>query len=542
MIDEIHVKNLALIEEASLEPHQAMTVITGETGAGKSALLSALKLLIGGRADASAVREGSDACVVQARFFGSDCSNEGVVVSRRVSLDGRNRANLDGAPVSVSELAQFTDHTIDLCGQHEHQKLFKSHEQMMLLDAWGGKELQALRDAYRTAWKAAKDTQNEYERLQALQQESHEKLDEAHFVLSRIEEIAPYPGEYEGLLEQIPLFENVESLTRASRGIYELLSSDAGVLDSLSQAVALLEPLSSLDERLKNTLQSLQDSLYTLEDVSRDMRSYADSVEYNPDELANMQDRIAALQGLMRSYGPRMEDVFERQENLRATLELTEGSQERLKHAERARNQAEKALIQAAEELQGARRDLAPKFSEAVSAQMTRLEMGSATLEVEISELERKDWTSDGSEKIEFRFRAGSGMQARPLARIASGGEISRVMLAIKSLLGKADQTETLIFDEIDAGVGGTAARALAEVLSDVAQDHQVIVVTHLPQVAVVADRHYLIEKIEETPGIPVSRLSELTGEERIKEVARMLSGDTDAVSLEHARELLAKF
>lgn len=541
MIDEIHVKDLALIKDASLAPARGMTVITGETGAGKTALLSAVRLLMGARADSSVVREGAKACSVEGRLFddAADAADEGTVVVRRVSADGRSRVTVDGSLASVSELAATVGRTVDLCGQHEHQRLLKQAEQARMLDAWGGESVARALEAYRSAWDEARAAAEEVAQCEEAQHASAEKVDEARFVLARIEEAAPQPGEYEELMDELPKRENAEALALAARGAHEALAGDGGAIDRAAQAASMLESLAGVDERYGTSAQALREACFVLEDVGRDARAYAGEADFDPAELAAAQERAATLQGLMRAYGPRMEDVLERRDEARRIVELSSDSSALMRAARARLEAAESALARAAEELQAERRAVAPRFAEAVHAQMARLEMGSAAIEVQFTELPRAQWTRAGSERAEFLFRAGSGMQPRPLARIASGGEVSRVMLAVKTVLGALDDAETLVFDEVDAGVGGATARALADVLADLAKSRQVIVVTHLAQVAVAAQAHYVVAKSEGEDGVPVSTLRPIEGEERVREVARMLSGDEAGASLEHAREML---
>lgn len=541
MIDEIHVKDLALIKEATLAPARGLTVITGETGAGKSALLSAIKLLVGERADASTVRQGANACTVEGRLFREGEAGDGTVAVRRVSSDGRSRVTIDGSLASVSELASTVGARVDLCGQHEHQRLLKQPEHLRLLDAWGGDAISAAKCAYEAAWDEAHRAASELARLEEAQRASSESIEEARFALSRIEEVSPLEGEYEELMAELPLRENAEALAHASLGAHEALSGEGGAIDAVVQASALLESMAGIDARYGESAQALREACFVLEDVSRDARSFSEEAEFDPAELAAVQERVSAFQGLMRAYGPRMEDVFARRDAAHELLAVVDDASEALSQAQSRCERAEAALKATADELAQRRREVAPAFAREVCSQMERLEMGSASIEVGFADLPREQWTSAGSDRVELLFRPGSGMQPRPLARIASGGEVSRVMLAIKTVLGTLDSAETLVFDEVDAGVGGATARALAEVLADLAKCRQVIAVTHLPQVAVLANAHFLVEKEEREDGFPESSLRPLEGEERVKEVARMLSGDEESTSLEHARRMLSQ-
>ncbi len=547
MIDEIQVENLALIREASLTPARGLTVLTGETGAGKTALLSALKLLMGERADKSAVREGADALTVSGRFFGVDVAEEDcipdedgeVVAIRRVTADGRSRVTLDGRMASVGELSQAIAPAIDLCGQHEHQRLMKPAEHLHMLDAWAGKDVAAALAAYQEAFAQAKDAEAELERVRAAGEASSARLDEARFTLRQIDAVDPQEGEYEEIAAELARSEHAESLATAADAAHTALSGDGGALDALGSAISALEGAARFDESLSAYAESLREAGYVLEDVAREARDYRDGVEFDPDLLAEKQERMAAMQGLMRAYGPRMEDVLARRAEAAELVSLIDDAAEREAAAKRAVDEAESRLADAAQSLADARSQAAPRFAEAVTAQMARLEMGGAQLVCAAEDLPRESWTRSGSQAIEFLFRPGSGMQARPLARIASGGEISRVMLAVKVVLGQVDEVDTLVFDEVDAGVGGSTANALAEVLADLAKTHQVIVVTHLAQVAVRGQAHYVVRKAEGVDGMPETDLRELSADERPAEIARMLSGDATETSLAHAREML---
>ena len=579
MIDEIQVEDVALIRSASMTPSAHLTVLTGETGAGKTALLSAAKLLMGARADKGAVREGSAAARVSGRFYlraslaggapdglassadiggaaspatsaghaGSGARGEAdgaeagddleLVVTRRLSADGRSRVTLNGTMASVTELAERVGPSIDLCGQHEHQALMASSSHGRLLDAWGGAAVAEARAAWGAARTAAVSAAAAYARVCEAASASATALDEARFALSQIEAVNPQEGEYEELVAYLSRTENAEALARAAHGASEGLAGEGGALDALGAAASLLEDAARHDEALGAYAQSLREAGFIVEDVARDMASYAEDVEFDPAELAAAQERAAAFQGLLRSWGPRLEDVLVRRDEA-AELVASVDDADRVRREARERlDAAEEALAVAADALHLARAAAAPAFAAAVSAVMERLEMGSAALECQVDLLERSRWSKAGPDAVEFFFRPGAGMQARPLARIASGGEVSRVMLAIKVVLG-AHEVDTLIFDEVDAGVGGATAVALARVLADLARTHQVIVVTHLAQVAAWADTHYVVEKSDAEA--PETTLREVSGADREAELARMLSGDATETSLAHAREMLA--
>ena len=541
MLDELRVQNVALIEDASFAPASGLTVLTGETGAGKTALLSSIKLLVGERADASMVREGTDALRVEARFFISSEDQEGIVVSRKVSADGRGRVEIDGHMASVKELAGDIGTSIDLCGQHEHQRLLDVKNHVSMLDAWIGPDIQSYQAEYADALHAYYAAIAELQRVIEVSQSSNAKIDEASFLVQKIDEVSPKEGELEDLEEQLPRFEHAEALLQAAGGTHELLSSDEGVIDSLSEAVQTLQNASTFDATLGSYAESLSSALIEIEDVSSELRSYVGSLDFDEEALEEMQSRMARLQGLMRTYGPGMKDVFKKYQAAQNLLEVTRDTKKLVREAQAEVDKAKDILSVKANALKKVRVAAAPKLCDAVNKQMSHLQMGSAQIELNFEDLPFEQWNKVGSTKIELMYKPSAQMTARPLRKIASGGEVSRVMLACKVVLGESDDCDTLVFDEVDAGVGGTTAVALAEVLAQLAKTHQVIVVTHLPQVAVLASKHYVVSKTEEHNALPITSLTEVSGTQREEEIARMLSGSITEASLAHAHELLTE-
>lgn len=540
MIDEIHVENVALIHEADLVPGTGLTVLTGETGAGKTALLSALKLLMGERADSSAVREGSEGALVEGRLFAGAHDEQGFVAQRRVGPDGRSRARVDGAMASVRELSERVSPLIDLCGQHEHQRLLDASSHVDMVDAWAGAGVAAALEAYRTALAAAQEAARELARVEEASRTQGSRLEEARFAYERICDVDPKPGEYEELEERLPRFEHAEALAGCAHEAAEALSGEGGSLDALNAAISELSRMGRVDAKLAEFADELTGAAITLEDAAAELRRYRDSVDFDPAELAQAQERFSAFKGLLRQWGPRMEDVFVRRDEAAELLSLVDDADARVRRAREARDAAEDALARAARDLTKRRNTAAPRFCREVGKQMARLEMGRAELVWDSRELPRERWTAQGPCACELLYRSGAGLTPRPLRRIASGGELSRVMLAAKVVLGESDAVDTLVFDEVDAGVGGATARSLAQVLADLARTHQVIVVTHLAQVAVQGSVHYVVRRSDEGD-MPETRLVRVEGSDRVTEVARLLSGDASDESLAHAKQLLSE-
>ena len=317
MIDELHVRDVALIRDATIEPSAGLTVLTGETGAGKTALLSSIKLLVGERSDAGMVREGAASLEVEGRLFIRGDDEDGTVVRRRVGADGRGRVELNGHMASVRELAERVGATVDLCGQHEHQRLLSVATHAEMLDTWAGAPAVEALEAYRDALAAVEEAATELERVREMGRATSERLDEAAFVLRRIDEVDPHEGELEELEAQLPRVEHGEALMSAALGARGRLADDDGACDALGDAIRALRDASRFDERLGGWAATLEGALIDVEDIASELRGYADEVDFDPEELDRVQARLAALEGLRRTYGPRMENVLRRRDEAR---------------------------------------------------------------------------------------------------------------------------------------------------------------------------------------------------------------------------------
>lgn len=538
MLAELHVQNIALIKEATLEPATGLTALTGETGAGKSALLGALKLLEGSNADSGAVREGSDFLQVEGLFYLSNQDTEGCVVARKVEAAGRGSVKIDGHLATVKELAERVGTTIDICGQHEHQKLLQASYQKEMVERYNETLMEPARAMWETTWARFVAARNRLDEVKKMSAASTEALENAHFVLARIDEVNPREGELEELEEVLPKVEHAQTLIEAALGMHAAITEDGAALDVLEPALLELRNAARIDTELDKLVATVEAALLELEDASQDLRRYADEQEIDTQELTRMQARMQSLQGLMRTYGPGMAQVFSRRDEAQALIEAHDNADALVEAAQDEFDAAMAALRKAAHALYEAARTAALELSQAVSQEMKNLELGTARVEIALELLDEKAWSAAGCYRVEFMYRPAAKLSARPLKKIASGGEISRVMLACKVALGATDTAQTLVFDEVDAGVGGSAAAALARELARLAATHQVLVVTHLAQVAVYADKQVLVQK--EGEDTPFTRLVPVEGEDRVREIARMLSGEVSEVSMNHARELLA--
>lgn len=537
MLLDLHVKDLALVEEVWLELGPGMTVLTGETGAGKTVLVGALKLLLGERADASLVRDGADEALVEGRFLVGGAER---LVKRRVGRDGRSKCVVDGEMATVGMLGQLLGDVVDLHGQHEHQSLLSPSRHAAFLDRYAGDAAHDALMAYRSAFEAYRDATVARARLREALQEREIRAERLRYIVEEIEAVDPRPGEDAELEERLRRMRNADRLATAAEEAWSALKADGGAIDLLGQAERALAGACSLDGALGPLAEEVRAIAERVNDIGLELKSYEAAIEHDPALLDALEARHAAIRQLVRKHGGSIEAVLAVADEARAELEVLDSAESQLVQAESRVREAESVLRAAAERLASVRAEGARGFAEALRFAAAELALPNAAFDVAFEELPFERWTQEGPHKLEFLFSASASERPRPLAKIASGGEMSRVMLAIKSILGAADQTPVLVFDEVDAGIGGATAVAVGKRLKALSQRHQVLVVTHLAQVAAFADRHVVVEKRVAADGREVTAAREVSGEERVSEIARMLSGGATEVGLQHARELLA--
>ena len=535
MLTELHVKDLALVEDVWLEFGPGFTVLTGETGAGKTVLVSALKLLLGDRADSTLVREGAEEALVEGRFV---IDGEEVLVRRRLSSEGRSRCSIDAEMATVTMLAELLGPHVDLHGQHEHQALLSAARHAAYLDRFvGAPATRALAD-YRDAWEAAVAARQRLTSIEEVLRDRDRKADYLRFQVADIDAIAPREGELEELQARLPRLRHAERLTEASSLGWSALRDDGGASDSLSAAVTALGQARGLDPVLDATAEALERLDVEIAETAAALRTYADSIEHDPAALDETERRVQTLTDLERKYGPSIAEVLRVRAEASRELELLEEGEAGLDRARTEVAQAAADLEAAGGRLAAAREEGVGPFTEALARAVAELALPNATFAVAKHTLPFESWTADGPERIEFLFSSGPGESPRPLAKVASGGEVSRVMLALKSVLGAADAVPVLVFDEVDAGIGGATALAVGGRLASLAESHQVLVVTHLPQVAAHAGSHIVVEK-GASGGRTVTTARAVEGEELVVEISRMLAGGASDTGLAHARELL---
>jgi DNA repair protein RecN (Recombination protein N) len=534
----LSVHRLAVIDQLELELGPGMSVLTGETGAGKSILVEAVGLLLGGRASADLVRSGEETAIVQA-VLDTPSGNE-LIVRREVSAQGRSRAFLDGQLVTTAALREAVGSLVDLHGQHEHQALLDPAMQLALLDRYAG--LDGDRAGLASAYARLVETREALSRFEASRRTRAERLDMLEFQRHEIEKVSPVAGEDDTLEAEKTVVANAEKLARLAGEAYgALYDDDHAAMTSLAVVWKRLGELAALDPRFQPILDARASVMAPLDDAARTLRDYADSIDRSPERLQAIEDRLAALARLKRRYGPTLDEVIAKALAIAEELGQLGAGDERLIALEQDAHAARSAYKDAADAVSAARRTAAPRLAKALEKAVAELAMSGTRCELVLHPIAAEgEWGPTGCDRLELLLSPNVGEDLRPLGRIASGGELSRVMLAMKSLASTDVPGKTLIFDEVDAGIGGAVADVVGARLHALSAGCQVLCITHLPQVAAFGDEHYRVSK-KATEGRTVTRVERLDEEARETEVARMMGGQAVSAGVRAgARDLLA--
>ena len=552
MLVELRIRNVAVIDTVSLPLAAGLNVLTGETGAGKSLIIGALGMLLGERAAADRVRSGSEKATVEGVFDvrgrrelrallderGIDADDDLIVLKREVGANGRSRAWINGSTVTAAVLADVGSRLVSVHGQHDSRQLVDAEHQRDVLDAYvqGGAVRERVAEAHGTLM-ALRARERELEQRRT---EATRRADYLRFVVREIEEVNPVPGEDDALDADIRRLSHAEELQGLAAQASAAISGDErAALTRLAVVRRSLSSLTRIDPELERLQAGFDAAVYALDELSSELEQYAESVEADPQRLRTLERRRDQVLGLMRKYGPTIGDVIAEGAKARAELDLVDGGTLDLAAIAESRAAAEGALAEAAAELTRLRQGGARQFARAVSALLPELGMREGRVDVVLTALE--GITATGAESVQFVAALNAGSDVRPLSRIASGGELSRVMLALSTVLAQLQQVPTLVFDEVDAGVGGAVAWQVGALMRRVASHHQVLAISHLAQIAARAHHHIVVHK-SAVGTVTTSDTSVVTEDARVVEVARMLGGDADReVSRAHARELIAR-
>lgn len=561
MIEAISIRNIALIDELDLELSPGLNIFTGETGAGKSVILKSIGLVLGERASSDIVREGTDAASVEigvspnSQLSPIDETDDTLVLSRQISSNGRSRCRINGKLANLKQLQELGADLVDIHGQHEHQSLFRIETHLELLDDFGetGTERHQVSENYRNLL----DLQRELDSLLHTLKTSEREKELLQFEVKELTSANLQEGEEEKLTEELNILNNAEELFESANNVHEQLdgdgqgglSSSLSVVQNLRDTAKTFARLAELDSSLLELSERINSSLYELEDIATQVHQYAETIEFNPARLSEVTDRLDLITKFKRRYGRTISEMIKYQDEAERKLENLELGSEKIDELqERIRDMKLKARDLCIV-LSGKRKQVAERLSALVEKELRELGMEKAEFHTSVEPHENENgillidgkryaYREHGMDKVEFLIAPNVGSEVRPLAKIASGGEISRVMLALKTVLIQIDSIPTVLFDEIDSGIGGKIADVVGKKLKELSQSAQVICITHLPQIARFADKHFLVKKdvIGERTLITAKPL---TDAERVTEIARMHGGKETEVGLAHARELL---
>lgn len=563
MLTQLRINHFAIIDALEARFERGFNVVTGETGTGKSILIDALHLLLGGRAQSDLVRTGHDECSVDGLVEPLDlpatnarleaaglplCEDGQLILRRTVHREGRSKAWLNGAPATMGQLSSVVRGLVDISGQHEHTSLMDSEQHVGLVDLYAG--LGPLLERYTQAWKKLSEAAAKLRSLQMNESQRMQRVDFLRFQVDEIGKLDPKPGEDEELKAERQKLASAGKLRDVTSDVEQLLySRDGAVVEVASKAAGRIAKAAELDPALSPIADVLEAAAAQFEEAARDLGRYARQIDDDPRRLEAIDDRLDGIKKLARKHGGDVASIIARRDEMAAELSKLESHEKSTADAEAERKQALSAACALAAELTTERKKAGEKFAQAVVGRLASLEMAKTVFVVQVSPL--GDAAEDalegngvrlnakGQDQLEFLISPNPGEAPKPLQKVASGGELSRVMLAIKRVLAERDPVETYVFDEVDAGIGGATGETVGRMIREVSRERQVLCITHLPQIAAWADAHYVVEKGVQN-GRTHSSLTRLTDDDgRRREVARMLSGHLTDASLQHAAELL---
>ena len=554
MLKTLTVWNFALLEHVQVEFSRGLNILTGETGAGKSILIDSLGVILGRRTTADHIRSGCDWLRVEAVFdianqpeihefllgAGIIDESDALILTRQISKAGKNTIQVNGCHITLLLLKQLGAHLIDIHGQNENQALLTSESQFALLaDYWPGiKEQLAV---YQTAYRHWQSLQAELDAKKTASREYAQRLDMLRWQTNEIAAVQLQPGEDEKLEAEIKILSNAEKISDFVKGSYRLLENGdknhAGVLSGLTEIKQNLEALSRYDDKLNNALQLVTEAACQLQECAYEIRDYGESIDYSPERLDKLQLRMDEIYKLRKKYGATIEDVLAHYEQAKKELAEIENYDDILAELKKAIAAAEAVLTQEAAALTKLRQTAAQALSAAIETHLLSLGMPKAHFTIEVSPMEK--FAAHGRDAVDMLFSANLGEEAKPIRKVASGGELSRIALAVKAVTAARDSVDVMVFDEIDTGIGGKTAQMVAERIALVAAYRQVLCITHLPQIACMADVHLYIDKQVKNDKT-VTEVKRLSTSEQLNEIARMASGiDITAASLDNALEML---
>ncbi|MGN1270111.1 MAG: DNA repair protein RecN [Clostridia bacterium] len=536
MVTTLHIKNVGIIDDLSIDLNEGFNVLTGETGAGKTLIIGSLAILAGGRFSKEVIRNGEDFSFVEANFY---CPNNqmaidsNIIVSREIHINGRNSCKINGRLVTVNELKEFMSKILDIHGQHDSQLILNPMQHIVYLDKFIGKEIEKYLIEYKQKLTQYNSLKQELKNTYGEEKEKERRLDLLRYQYNEIVEAKLKETEETELEEKHKMMQNVEKLKENLSQIDMELNQNA--IASISNAIRSLEKIQDCSEKYSEKLNILKSSYYDIQELARDLNYMQEEVDFDEQERDNIENRLDLIYSLKRKYGNSIKEILEYANKVEEEIHKIENLDEYHKKIKLQINKLNQELMELGSNMNSIRKKYAKELSNKINQELKELEMQNAKFEIQVNISDQ--FYETGIDEVEFMISTNLGEELKPLVKIASGGEMARIMLAIKNVLADVDEVSTLVFDEIDTGISGKASKAVAEKMKSIAKSHQVICITHLPSIAAKGDYNYYISK-QTKENKTYTNIKKLNEEETIEEIARISSGEVTEIAKAHAKEL----
>lgn len=539
MITTLHIKNIGIIEDLSIELNKGLNILTGETGAGKTLIIDSLQIISGGRFSKEMIRKGETNSFVELCMYApeSEKSEDGnIIISREINLNGKNMCKINGRMVTVNELKEFMSNFIEIHGQNDNQNLLDNKKHIIYLDNFSGEKLQKSKEKYEKLYEERNQIKKELKENFGDDKEKQRKLDLLQYQVNEIEEAKLKPEEETELEEKRKIMSNAEKISDNLNEADNLISENS--IDTISMAIRALEKIENIDEKYEKVSGNLKTIYYELQELSRDISCYTKDIYFDEEERNYIEERLNLIYSLKRKYGNSIEEILKYSEETKKEIEHIENLEEYTNKLKNRQKEIEKQMDELAKQMNKIRQENARNLSNKINQELIDLEMKNAKINIHIDY--KEEYYKTGKDIVTFYIATNIGENEKELSKIASGGEMSRIMLAIKKVLAQTDKMPVLVFDEIDTGISGKAANSVAQKLKSISEAHQVICISHLPNITAVADHNYFISKNvkEERTSTQIKLLKE---NEVIEEIARISSGEVNEITLKYATELRNK-
>ena len=539
MISTLHIKNIGIIEDITIDLNEGLNVLTGETGAGKTLIIDSLKIVSGGRFSKEMLRKGTTNAFVELCIYLPNNENSvdgNIIISREINLSGRNMCKINGRMVTVNELKTFMSNFIEIHGQNDNQNLLDNKKHLKYLDGFIGKEIEEIKSEYLQLYNKYKEIEQKLKENYGDDKERQRKLDLLRYQIEEIEEADLKVDEEDDLEEKRKIMLNSEKILENLSGADEVIENTS--IDSISTVIKALEKIENIDKKYDAVSSNLKNIYYELQELSRDISKYKEEIFFDEEERDYVEERLDLIHNLKRKYGNTIKEILEYKEEIKAEVEHIENLELYNNNLKQEKKKLENNMDIITGKIHNLRKENAQKLSEKINRELNELEMKNAKINVHVDYSD--EYLKTGKDIVEFYITTNLGEDEKELSKIASGGEMSRTMLAIKKVLADVDETPILIFDEIDTGISGKAANSVAQKLKAIANNHQIMCISHLPNIAAIADYNYFISKnvLNQRTRTSVKLLEE---DEVVKEIARISSGEVNDITLKYANELRNK-